>query len=75
MHLKCEIKYNASLPAMLNLLHISMDHELLKSTFVPAMKIKIIFGFKESHCVLPPNQHVLPSAKMNGTQRRTLVSP
>ena len=30
---------------------------------------------KGSHHVLPPNRHLSLSAKMNGTQRRTLVSP
>ena len=30
---------------------------------------------KGSHHVLPPNQHFSLSAKVNGTQRRTMVSP
>ena len=38
-------------------------------------KIRTISVTKGSHHVLPPNQHFLLSAKMNGTQRRTLVSP
>ena len=33
------------------------------------------FPHKGSHHVQPPNQCFLLSAKMNGTQRRTLVSP
>ena len=30
---------------------------------------------KGSHHIQPPNRHLLLSAKMNGTQRRTMVSP
>jgi len=33
------------------------------------------YTIKGSHHVQPPNQHSSLSAKMNGTQRRTLVSP
>ena len=33
------------------------------------------FNAEGSHHVVPPNLHLLLSAKMNGTQRRTLVSP
>ena len=33
------------------------------------------FDSKGSHHVLSPNRHLSLSAKMNGTQRRTLVSP
>ena len=47
----------------------------LKSTSaikIATMKNTDYFG---SHHVLPPNRHLSLSAKMNGTQRRTLVSP
>ena len=51
----------------------------LKSTSVlkvATMKNTDDFSFrKESHHVQPPNQRFSLSAKMNGTQRRTLVSP
>ena len=49
-----------------------------KSTFaikVTTMKIRTISITKGSHHVLPPNWHFSLSAKMNGTQGRTLVSP
>ena len=38
-------------------------------------KIRTISIMKGSHHVLLPNGHLLLSAKMNGTKRRTLVSP
>ena len=41
----------------------------------PLLKIRMISVTKGSHHVLSPNRHFLLSAKMNGTQRRTLVSP
>ena len=41
---------------------------------VATMKIQTISIMKGSHHVLPANRHFLLSAKMNGTQRRTLVS-
>ena len=47
----------------------------LKSTSaikIATMKISVTEG---SHHVIPPNRDLLLSAKMNGTQRRTLVSP
>ena len=50
----------------------------LKSTSaikVATMKNTDDFHYKTSHHVLPPNRQLLLSAKMNGTQRRTLVSP
>ena len=42
---------------------------------IATMKIRMISVMKGNHHVLPPNQHFSLSAKMNGTQRRTLVSP
>ena len=41
----------------------------------PLLKIQKISIMKGSHHVLLPNRHFSLSAKMNGTQRRTLVSP
>ena len=41
----------------------------------PLWQIRTISVMKGSHHVLPPNPHFLLSAKMNGTQWRTLVSP
>ena len=50
----------------------------LKSTsaikIVTMKKIQTVSVMKGSHHVLPPNQDFSLSAKMNGTQRRTLVS-
>ena len=43
---------------------------------IATMKITDDFCYaKGSHHVLSPNRHFSLSAKMNGTQRRTLVSP
>ena len=42
---------------------------------ITTMKNTDISISKESYHVLPPNLHLLLSAKMNGAQRRTLVSP
>ena len=48
-----------------------------KSTFaikIVTMKNTDDFCYEGKHHVIPPNWHLLLSAKMNGTQRRTLVS-
>jgi len=69
---KWSIHY-ASLPAMSNpvwinhLCNLTSHHE-------ECGQLRILLH-KGSHHVLPPNQHYLLSTKMNGTQRRTLVSP
>ena len=52
---------------MFNLLYSIMNQELFEVT---TMKIQTI---SESHHVLLPNRRLSLSAKMNGTQRRTLV--
>ena len=46
-----------------------------KAPVQPLQKIRTISITKGSHHVLPPNWHFSLSAKINGTQRRTLVSP
>ena len=46
-----------------------------KSTSEIKVATMMIFVMKGSQHALPPNQHLSLSAKMNGTQRRTLVSP
>ena len=42
---------------------------------VATMKIWTISVMNGSHHVLPSNRHLSPSAMMNETQKRTLVSP
>jgi len=65
-----------SLSAMFNLLHSSMNQELFEehlcnqgSYYEKYRQFPLHTG---SHHVLPPNQHLSLSAKMNGTQRSIL---
>ena len=72
---KWSIHY-ASLSAMFNLLHSSMNQELFWKHFYNQSshceKHRQFPSCKGSHVYMPPNQHF---TKMNGTQRRTLVTP
>jgi len=76
-HLKSEvsIKLHGKLP-----LHSSTIRCYSKSTSViklATMKNTDDFHYAKEAIMwpVPPNRHLLLSAKMNGTQRRTLVSP
>ena len=51
------------------------ESELFEKHLCNLWKMWTISVSKGSHHVLAPNQHLSLSAKMNGTQRRTLVSP
>ena len=70
-----------SLSSILNSLHSSTNQEVfekhlcIKSSHYEKYGQLRISLHKGSHHVLPPNWHFSLSAKINGTQRRTLVSP
>jgi len=66
------------LPAAFNLLPPSMDRKVqyLKSNCViKVARYRIIPLKRGGHRMQPPNRHFSLSAKMDGTQRRALVSP
>jgi len=74
--------HSPSLSAMFISLHRSMNQELLEKHFCNQgshyekyRRFRLFQLCKESHHMQLPNQHFSLSAKMNGTQRRTLVSP
>jgi len=63
-----------------SLLHSSINQELFKNSSV--IKVATVKSTDDFHyakeaimCMQMPNQHILLSAKTNGTQRSTLVSP
>ena len=75
---KWSIHY-ASLSAMFNPLHSISNQELFKKYLWYQNSHYDKYGqfplWRGSHHMLSPNRHFSLSAKMNGTQRRTLVSP
>ena len=83
-HLKCEvsIKLHCRLcstryPAV-RIKNCLKSTSAIKTTTIKNMDDFLHEGnsfMKGSHYVLSPNQHFLLLEKMNGTQRRTLVSP
>jgi len=64
---------------MFNLLHSSTNQELFEKHFCNQVSPYEKYGRfplrKGSHHMQPPNQCFSLSARMNGTQRRTLVNP
>jgi len=66
-------KEDASLPAMFNPLCSSTNQLLLKRTFV--IKVEIMDDLIEAITCLPLNWHFSWWTKMNGTQRRAVLSP
>jgi len=68
-----------SLSSMFNLLHNSMNQKLFEKHLCNQgshyEKYRQFSLRKGSHHMQPPNQCFSLSAKMNGTQRKTLVSP
>ena len=66
-----------SLSATFNSLHSSTNQELFEKYLCNwgSHYISVTQRRKGSHYVQPPNQHFSLSAKMNGTERRALVSP
>jgi len=67
------------LPAMVNLLYSSMNQQLFEKNFCNQSSRYENYGQfplqMEAIMCLPQNQHFLQWTKMNGTQRRALVSP
>jgi len=65
-----------SLSAIVNSLHSSTNQELFEKHLCNLGSHFVRFPVcKGSHHVQPPSQHFSLSAKINGTQRRTMVSP
>jgi len=69
-------KEDASLPAMFNPLCSSTNQQLFKRTFaIKVATMKITDDLMEVITCLPLNRHFLWWTKMNGTQRRAMLSP
>jgi len=69
-------KEDTSLPAMFNPLCSSMNQQLFKWTFViKVATMKITDDLMEAITCLPLNWHFSWWTKVNGTQRRAVVSP
>ena len=68
--LRCQLCSTRYTPVQIN--NCSKSTSAIK---VATMKNMDDFRYEGSHHMLPPNRHFSLLAKMNGTQRRTLVSP
>jgi len=69
-------KEDALLPAMFNPLCSSINQQIFKRTFViKVATMKIMDDLMEAITCVPLNWHFLWWTKMNGTQRRAVLSP